>query len=62
MYFTGTLSIDPSQITEVQRVKPTRAFGKLFYYLSAGRSGDEREVEANPRARSARLRIAERLA
>lgn len=45
MYFTGTLSIDPAEITEIHKVKPTKAFGKLFYYLSAGLAGTKKEVE-----------------
>ncbi len=45
MYFKGTLAIDPSQITKIETVKPTKAFGKLFYFLTAGKSGDKEEQE-----------------
>ncbi|PRP96067.1 hypothetical protein [Enhygromyxa salina] len=45
MYFTATIGIDPAQLTTIQRVKPSKLFGKLFYYLTAGLSGDRKEVE-----------------
>jgi hypothetical protein len=45
MYFDAKLTIDPSQITELHHVKPSKAFGRLFYYLTAGRTGDDEEVE-----------------
>ncbi len=45
MYFSGRLEIDPAEMTEFRRVKPTKAFGKLCYYLTAGLAGSKREVE-----------------
>lgn len=45
MYFNGELSIDPSQLTVINRVKPTKAFGKLFYYLTAGTVSEKEEEE-----------------
>ena len=35
MYFTGTLPIDLSEIGEIQIIKPTKAFGKFLYCLTA---------------------------
>ena len=45
MYFTGDLTVDPSEMTKFRRVKPTKAFGKLFYYLTAGATGTKKEIE-----------------
>ncbi|MBL4686457.1 MAG: hypothetical protein JKY37_17815 [Nannocystaceae bacterium] len=45
MYFTGDLSVDPAAMTKFKRVKPTKAFGKLFYYLTIGAAGTKKEVE-----------------
>lgn len=45
MYLNATIGIDPSQLTQLTRVKPSKIFGKLFYYLTAGLSGERRELE-----------------
>ena len=45
MYFSGKLSIDPSQVTHIDRVKPTKAFRKILYILTAGGVSDKEEVE-----------------
>ncbi len=45
MYFSSDISIDPAQLTEIKRVKPTKAFGKLFFFLTAGLSGKKQEFE-----------------
>ncbi len=45
MYFSGHLSIDPSQVTEIERIKPTRAFRKFLHLLTAGGVSDEQENE-----------------
>ncbi len=45
MYFHGTLSIDPSDITDIQFGKPTKAFGKMLYYLTAGLASEREERE-----------------
>ena len=45
MYFTGTLSIDPSQLTHIEKVKPTKAFKKMLFYMTAGMVQDKLEHE-----------------
>ncbi len=45
MYLQGTLAIDPSQLTQVVRKKPTKAFKKLLYLLTAGVISDKMEHE-----------------
>ena len=45
MYLHASIGIDPSKLTEITRIKPTRIFAKLFYFLTAGLVGEEREVE-----------------
>ena len=45
MYLHASIGIDPSKLTELTQVKPTRVFAKLFYYLTAGLVGEQREVE-----------------
>lgn len=45
MYFHGTLSIDPSAITDIQIAKPTKAFGKMLHYLTAGLASEKEERE-----------------
>ncbi|MEZ4426585.1 MAG: hypothetical protein R3A51_02700 [Nannocystaceae bacterium] len=45
MYFTSDLVIDPSQLTELKKVKPTRSFARLFYYLTAGQVAEREEHE-----------------
>lgn len=45
MYFSGELSIDPSQMTIINPVKPSKAFGKLFYFLTAGALSEKEEQE-----------------
>ncbi|MEO2030304.1 MAG: hypothetical protein ABGZ23_30940 [Fuerstiella sp.] len=45
MYFHGTLSIDPSQMTDIELVKPTKAFGKMLHYMTLGLSSGEEERE-----------------
>ena len=47
MYFNGQLAIDPSQETLVEKVRPTKAFGRMLYYLTGGwsvRSGRTRDL------------------
>ena len=46
MYFAAELSFDPSSATQIERTKPTKAFGRFFYFLTAGIVSDELEVEA----------------
>ena len=45
MFFEATVSIDPSQVTELRRVAPSKAFGRLFHVLTGGRTGEREEVE-----------------
>lgn len=45
MYFSGTLSIDPSQITLIQKVKPSKMFAKLLYNLTFGNLSEKQEHE-----------------
>ncbi len=45
MYFSATLSIDPSEITRIEAVKPTKAFGKLLHVLTAGLASKKEEQE-----------------
>ena len=45
MYFHGTLAIDPSQMTNIELVKPTKAFGKMCYYMTLGLASEKEERE-----------------
>ena len=45
MYFNGQLAIDPSQETLVEKVRPTKVFGRMLYYLTAGGLSDREEQE-----------------
>ncbi|MDQ1265824.1 MAG: hypothetical protein QG635_976, partial [Bacteroidota bacterium] len=45
MYLTGTLEIDPSQITLIKSVKPTKLFGKLLNMLTLGQASEKKEHE-----------------
>ena len=45
MYFDGNLAVDPSQKTEIIKVKPTKAFAKVFSFLSAGLTDKKEEQE-----------------
>jgi hypothetical protein len=45
MYFQGTLSIDPSHMTLIESVKPTKAFGKMLYFMSMGLASEREERE-----------------
>lgn len=45
MYFTGTLSIDPAQVTRIRRVQPQRAFKRILYFLTLGAVSDRMEQE-----------------
>jgi hypothetical protein len=45
MYFKGKLSIDPSQLTKIEKVSPTSGFRKLWYSLTGGQLADRNEVE-----------------
>ena len=45
MFFHGTLSIDPSLMTDIELVKPTKAFGKMLYYMTLGSASEQEERE-----------------
>ncbi len=45
MYLQGTLAIDPSQLSQIVRKKPTKVFKKLLYLLTAGAISDKVEHE-----------------
>ncbi len=45
MYFSGRLEIDPSQMTMIKRVKPTKMFGKLLDAMTFGQLSDKQEHE-----------------
>ncbi len=45
MFFKGTLTIDPSQITKIERVKPKKAFKRLLYFMTSGKVSDKEERE-----------------
>lgn len=45
MFFLGKISIDPSQMTIVNRVKPTKLFGKLLHALTFGQTSSREEHE-----------------
>lgn len=45
MYFSGELAIDPSLITKIEKVKPTKMFGKLLDLISLGLATEKQETE-----------------
>ena len=45
MLFVGKLTIDPSQVTEIVKIKPTKVFGKIFHRLTMGAISDKEEQE-----------------
>ena len=45
MYFHGTFSIDPSLMTNLELKKPTKAFGKMTYYMTLGLTSEKEEIE-----------------
>ena len=45
MYFEGILSIDPNELTKIEKVKPQKAFKKIFHYLTLGNITDKQEIE-----------------
>lgn len=45
MYLKAVMTIDPTQLTEIDRVKPTKGFGRIAYYLTAGLHQTEEERE-----------------
>jgi len=45
MYFQGMLTIDPSQLTHLERVKPTKGFARMGYLLTGGLAASQEERE-----------------
>ena len=45
MYFEGTITLDPSQITTINKIKPTKAFKKFLYHLTLGAISKKEERE-----------------
>ncbi len=45
MYFSGTLSVDPSQVTNIEKIKPQKAFKKMLYHMTRGGIADKLEYE-----------------
>ena len=45
MYLKAVMSIDPSQLTEIARVRPTKGFARVAYYLTGGLVKTEEERE-----------------
>ncbi|MFY0650956.1 MAG: hypothetical protein JXQ96_02935 [Cyclobacteriaceae bacterium] len=45
MYFSSKLTIDPSQVTKIEKVKPTKAFKRMMYMMTGGAVADKVEIE-----------------
>ncbi len=45
MYFSGKLTIDPAQVTHIQKVRPQKAFRRMLHHLTAGLVSDQEEQE-----------------
>jgi len=45
MYFNGNLSIDPAQLTKIEKVRPQKAFKRILFFLTAGAVSDKVEQE-----------------
>ena len=45
MYFKGRLSIDPSQLTKIDKVSPESGFKKMLFSLTGGQFADKKEIE-----------------
>ena len=46
MYMKSTMTIDPAQLTEIHRIKPTKGFARIANLLTAGvvKTQEERET------------------
>lgn len=46
MYLQGILTIDPAQLTQIDRVQPTKGFARMAYFLTGGvvAAREERET------------------
>jgi hypothetical protein len=45
MFLSASLSVDPSQMTKIQPIPPTKVFKKLLFILSSGNISEKEEVE-----------------
>lgn len=45
MFLSASLSVDPSQLTKIQAIAPTKMFKKLLFILSSGNISEKEEVE-----------------
>jgi hypothetical protein len=45
MFFRGILTIDPSQLTKIQKVAPSQGFKKLLFSMTGGQFAEKLEVE-----------------
>jgi hypothetical protein len=45
MFFNGNISIDPAQLTKIEKVRPQKAFKRILYFLTAGAVSDQEEQE-----------------
>lgn len=45
MYFEGIITVDPSEITKIERIKPTKAFKRMLYHLTLGGITEKQERE-----------------
>ena len=45
MYYKAQVELNPSEITLIERVKPSHVFGKMLHFLTAGLSSPEEEQQ-----------------
>lgn len=45
MYLSSTMGVDPSQETIIEKVKPTKIFGRMVDFMTAGLASKKEEVE-----------------
>lgn len=45
MYFEGKITIDPSELTKIHLIKPTKAFKRMLYHLTFGGITEKQERE-----------------
>lgn len=45
MYFSSRLTVDPSQLTKIEKVEPTKAFKRLLHFMTGGAVSDKVEHE-----------------
>ena len=46
MYFEGKITVDPSQITSIEHIKPTKTLQRMLYYLTIGGFTEKLERES----------------